>query len=98
MNFIIVNALAVQCGCKVASPLGTCLDPMWLTHCLDNCHTINDSHLPWWQWNSVNSYILWLQITTSFVWQRLKYIHQLALVCAWYEFATHCEKKPVGGM
>ena len=30
MDLIIVTALAVQCGCEVVCPLGTCLDPRWL--------------------------------------------------------------------
>jgi len=46
---------------------------------------------------SIELYIFWMQITTSFVWQRLKYSHQLALVCAWYEFATRCEQSPWEG-
>jgi len=72
MDLVIVTALAVQCGCEGVCPLGTCLDPRWLAHCLDNCHSVNDSHLSWWQWSSYIGDILWLLITTSFVWQLFK--------------------------
>jgi len=49
MSFIMVIALAVQYSCEVVSPLGTCLDPKWLDHCPENCHSINVSHFLWRQ-------------------------------------------------
>ena len=82
MEFIIFSALAVQCSYEVVSPSSTCFDSRWLTHCLDNCHSINYSCLPGFQGNNVIGDIPWLQINTNFVWEVLKYSHQLAFVCA----------------
>jgi len=70
MDLIIVATLAIEYGCEVVSPLGTCLDPTWLTHCLDKRHPINDSCLPVWQWSSGMD-ILWLR-DASFGWQLLQ--------------------------
>ena len=86
MDLIIVATLAIEYGCEVVSPLGTCLDPTWLTHCLDMCHPINDSCLPGRQWSSVMDILV-----TSFGWLLFKYVglHKFALICAWKEFPSY---------
>ena len=42
VNLIISFGLTVQCGCEVVSPLGTCSNLQWLTHCVYYCHSIHD--------------------------------------------------------
>ena len=77
-----VATLAVKYGCEVVSPLGTCLDPTWLTHCLVKCHSINNSAFP------DGSGAVWLRVT-SFGWQLFKYVHKFALICARKEFPSY---------
>ena len=44
-----------KCGYEVVNPLGACLDPRWLSHCLYQCHSINDIYALSWQGTIVSS-------------------------------------------
>ena len=99
MNLIIIFGLTVQCGCEVVSPLGTCSDPWWLTHCVYYCHSIHDNHILGWQGTTLGGSILWLLINVTkvitsplLVGQFLKYGEELTLVCAWQKVTSHCEE------
>lgn len=58
VNLIIIFGLTVQCGCEVVSPLGTCSDPWWLTHCVYYWHSIHDNHILGWQGTTLGGSIL----------------------------------------
>ena len=56
-----------KCAYEVVNPLGTCLDPWWLCHCLYQWHSIHDIYALSWQVTTVSSTTLWLLINTNVI-------------------------------